>query len=115
MNNRFAFRGSDCIVYLDSYEKVGEGVVDAYVDFRLEKDFAIFRRVLNYPQTEATYVELHSLKSSKRLIRGCYYKLNLELLKQYKFSIREDSFLIGGSFDLGKMSKPNGNANEMKE
>lgn len=113
MENTFAFWGSDCIVYLDSFVKMGEGKVDAYIDFRLAKDFAIFRSALYYPQTEATYIELRSLKSSKRLIFGCYYKLNLELLKQYEFSIREDSLLIGGSFDLEDMPNPDGNANEM--
>lgn len=33
----------ECIVYLDSYFKAGDGIVDAYIDFRLPKDLVMFR------------------------------------------------------------------------
>lgn len=113
MENKLKFRGLECIVYLDSYKKVGDGVVDAYIDFRLDKDFALFRRSMNYPETTATYIELQSLKTSKRLFQGCYYKLNLDLLKNYQFERNDDSLLIGASFDVGNMPAPTDNADEL--
>lgn len=106
-------RGLDCIVYLDSFTKVGNGIVDAYIDFRLDKDFSIFRQAMNIPEMSASYMELRSLKTSKRLFYGCYYKLNVDLLKNYQFTRTEDSLLIGGSFDLADMTEPSEDANEM--
>ena len=113
MGNASMFEGMECIVYLDSFIKVGEGVVDAYVDFRLDKDFALFCRIMNYQETTATYIKIKSLKTSKRLFQGCYYKLNLDILKEFNFSRNEDSLLIGGSIDVSNMSTPDGDKTEL--
>lgn len=113
MPNHHSFPDLNCIVYLDSFKKVEEGVVDAYLDFRLKRDFDMFRNVLNYPETTATYIELRFMKSKKRLFQGCYYKLNLNLLKQYRFSQAQESSLIGGSFELSEMAKPDGDDDEV--
>ena len=103
----------DCIVYLDSYTKAGDGIVDAYVDFRQSKDVALFRQVFDLPDNSGTFIELRALRSSKRLMRGCFYKLNLILLKNYVFSRVEDSLLIGGRFDLSKMDIPEDDDTEL--
>jgi len=100
-------------VYLDSYTKAEDGNVDAYVDFRQLKDLVMFRQMAELPENTGTYIELKSLKSAKRLIRGCYYKLNLSLLKTFEFERNEESLLIGGSYDLSKMDEPNSNDNEI--
>ena len=96
----------DCIVYLEAFEKVGDGMVDAYIDFRQEKDLLLFTRAIGYEFDNATFIELKSLKSSKRLRSGCYYKLNLDLLKEYQIERREDSLVIGASYNLNEMSVP---------
>lgn len=96
----------DCIVYLEAYEKVGDGMVDAYIDFRQEKDLLLFTRAIGYEFDNATFIELRSLKSSKRLRRGCYYKLNLDLLKDYQIKRYEESLLIGASYNLDEMPVP---------
>lgn len=99
----------ECIVYLEAYEKVGNGIVDAYIDFRQMKDMVLFGWVVNFENNKATFIELRSLKSSKRLRRGCYYKLNLDVLKNYPIERRDDSLLIGASYDLKDMQMPDGN------
>lgn len=96
----------ECIVYLEVYEKVGDGIVDAFVDFRQSKDYELFRAVTGSEDSDATYIELRSLKSAKRLRSGCYYQLNLELLKDVQAEQRKDSLLIGWTFDLSDMEIP---------
>lgn len=100
-------------MYLDSYVKVGDGIVDAYIDFRQLKDLAMFRRIVTLPENAGSYIELKSLKSAKRLMRGCYYKLNLALLKEEPFNRAEDSLIIGGSYDLSRMEMPHGDDTEL--
>ena len=39
---QFGLRQSECIVYLEAYSKVGDGIVDAYIDFRQTKDMVLF-------------------------------------------------------------------------
>ena len=46
-------------------------------------------------------------------MRGCYYKLNLELLKSFQLRRNENSLLLGGSYDLSNMQMPNGNETEL--
>ena len=38
MVEEFRLRQQECIVYLEAYEKAGDGIVDAYIDFRQRKD-----------------------------------------------------------------------------
>lgn len=102
-----------CIVYLESFEKVGVGVVDAYVDFRLEKDMSSFGRVMAFQSNKATFIELRYLRITKRLRRGCYYNLNLELLKNYQLERVENSLVIGARIDLSKMQAPRNDDEEI--
>mgnify|MGYP002625393041 CR=1 FL=1 len=103
----------ECIVYLEAYEKVGDGIVDAYIDFRQAKDMVLFGRVIGFENQKASFVELIGLKSSKRLRRGCYYKLNLDLLREFKIERREDSLLIGASYNLNQMPMPMDDESEL--
>ena len=96
----------ECIVYLEAYEKAGDGIVDAFIDFRQTKDFVLFRRATGYENMKASFIEFRSLKASKRLRRGCYYKLNLDLLKNFQLERQENSLLIGGAYDLSNMQMP---------
>ena len=103
----------ECIVYLDSYFKAGDGVVDVYIDFRQSKDWTMFRQSVGLPDSSGSYIELRSLKSSKRLMRGCYYKLNLELLKTFELKREENTLLVGGRYDLTNMQMPDGDETEL--
>lgn len=111
--NQFGLRQPECIVYLEAYSKKGDGIVDAYIDFRQMKDMVLFSRTVNYENNKASFIELRSLKSSKRLRRGCYYKLNLDLLGKYQLERREDSLLIGASYDLSEMPAPTDDGSEL--
>lgn len=106
-------REPECIVYLDTYIKAGDGIVDAFIDFRQLKDLVMFRRIAELLENSGSIIELRSLKSAKRLMRGCYYKLNLKLLKNFVFTRNENSFLIGGSYDLSKMEVPTDDDSEL--
>lgn len=48
----------ECIVYLDSYYKAGDGIVDAYIDFRQPKDWTMFRQSVDLPESSGTYIEV---------------------------------------------------------
>lgn len=106
-------REPECIVYFDTYTKAGDGIVDAFIDFRQLKDLVMFRQIADLPENSGTFIELRSLKSAKRLMRGCYYKLNLTLLKNFAFTRNENSLLIGGSYDLSKMNTPTDDDTEL--
>ena len=103
----------ECIVYLETFEKIGDGVSDAYVDFRQEKDSRLFTEVTGIKIETATMIELRSLKSAKLLRNGCYYMLNLELLNGYQAKPVEDSFLVGAVYDLADMPVPEDDNHEM--
>lgn len=103
----------ECIVYLESYFKAGDMAYDAYVDFRKESDLQLFRRIANLGEGGGTFLELRNMKSAKRLRRGCYYALNLRLLSDMTFAPREDSYLIGGSYNLEEMKIPEDNDGEL--
>lgn len=93
----------NCIVYLAHLVKIESGIFDAYIDFRLDRDLYYF--VSSDPQNQdfgkaKTYIELRSLKATRRLSAGCYYKLNLDLLNHCDFTENEESLVIGRSYDL---------------
>lgn len=112
-NNLNRINSHECIVYLETYNKVADGIVDAYIDFRQRKDVILFGRAVNYENNKATFIELRSMKFTKRLRQGCYYKLNLDLLRKFQMERREDSLLIGASYNLSKMQTPDDDANEI--
>lgn len=107
----------ECIVFLDVLEKAGEGTYNAYVDFRTIKDLTLFRELnqevnANFGETN-TYILLRSVRSSKRLLRGCYYRLNMELLLVSQYQQAEDSFFVSRIYDLGNMQEPEGEEAEV--
>ncbi len=95
-----------CIVLLVDYIKLKSNQFEAIVDFRQRKDLWLFSQFFDIQDKTATSIAIKHFKSSKRLIRGNYYKLNLELLQQYPFRQTQHSYLIGGAFDLSKMATP---------
>lgn len=103
----------ECIVYLESYYKVEDGIANAYIDFRQLKDFVMFRQIAELPENSGSYIEFLSLKSSKRLMQGCYYKLNLNLLKEFNLEQRSNSLIIGGSYDMSEMERPEDEEDEL--
>lgn len=109
----YMFKQQECVVYLETFDKVGDGVVNACIDFRQNKDLSYFSRETGFYNTGATLIELCSLKLGKRLRKGCYYKLNLDLLKNFQLETNNNSILIGGSYDLRKMDQPRNDDQEL--
>lgn len=106
----------ECIVYLSEIFLNGDGTLSAYVDFRTEKDIALFKEYSNSTAefgNERSIIFLSSFTSSKRLIHDCYYKLNLGLLNQYPFSDEQELGIVGRSYFLYDMPYPNDDASEL--
>ncbi len=103
----------ECIVYLEAYEKLGDGIVDAYIDFRQRKDLNYFIQLTGFDSVNKTHIELRSLKSAKRLRRGCYYRLNLAMLKDYTLEPNDRSVIIGGIYDFKDMEMPTNDDEEL--
>lgn len=107
---------SECIVYLEVLKREETGVYDAYVDFRLLKDVALFRQAseenLNFGN-QNTYLHFTSFRSGKRLIRGCYYALNLSLLLSFAYTNDDDSLLVARTYDMSNMEMPQAEAGEL--
>ena len=68
---------------------------------------------MEFQNNKATIIELHSLRSSKRLRRGCYYNLNLELLRNYQLERVDNSLVIGARIDLAAMPAPRDEYSEL--
>lgn len=106
----------ECIVYLEVTKKLEDGIYDAYVDFRRIEDVNVFKLMCDERDDfgqRNTYLHLKSLKSAKRLIRGCYYALNLALLLDFPYSIDEDSLFVGRTYDFEQMEMPQHERNEL--
>ena len=106
-------RENHCLVYLDSYVQKDKGVYDVFIDFRQEEDYSLFCGITNVEKSDATFLELRSLKVSKRLFEGSYYNLNLDVVKGYQIQRVEDSYIIGGIYDLSSMSTPKSEKEEI--
>lgn len=115
MKNYVILKEPSCIVYLDSIKKTSGGIFDVSIDFRLSSDVRIFNQIIRSNLFSSTYLELRNMKTSKRLRQGCYYQLNLSILKDLKFEYYgdQDSGLFGGSFDLSEMQYPVDNNTEI--
>lgn len=115
MKNYFRLNELSCIVYLDSVKKLGKGIYDIAIDFRLPSDVNTFNHVIGSNLTSSTYLELRNMKTSKRLRMGCYYQLNLNLLKETIFEnyVDQEFGLFGGYFELSEMEYPINNNTEI--
>jgi len=115
MKNYFRLNELSCIVYLDSVKKLDKGIYDIAIDFRLPSDVNTFNHVIRSNLTSSTYIELRNMKTSKRLRMGCYYQLNLNLLKETIFEnyVDQEFGLFGGYFELSEMEYPINNNTEI--
>ena len=94
---------SDIIVYLDYHSKVADGGGDLILDFRNSNDYLHFVsqfELIKEEETIGTYMIVRGYTGNKRLMRGCYYQLNVQLLKQAKLSPITDSYLFIAEFDF---------------
>ena len=101
----------DIIIYLDSHRVYKNGFRELYVDFLKSDDFQYFSNELESDITDssASYICLSSIRINRKLEYDTFYHLNIEELKRLKseydlrFSIVEDSYVIGGRIDFSKV------------
>lgn len=107
---------NECIVYLDRLKKLDSGSFDVYIDFRLEKDLNMFinSNIMNQSfDIHKTYIELRFLRTNKRLISGCYYKLNLDVINSITPIKNNESLVINCSYDLATIPLPQNDSQEV--
>ena len=105
----------DIIVYLDDYKYNEKGNYDIiYLDFRTIDDYYFYVNELHLEQTQGTFIEIDNYHSPKRLVRGAYYALNLEVLKMVESKRNENSFLVGYSYNFSDYDgiRPDGTQNK---
>lgn len=88
----------EIIVYLDYHSKMADGGEDLIIDFRRKEDYVRFTNVfeeLNEDNASAgTYLRILGYSTDKRLVRGSYYSLNVELLKTARLNIDTASYIV---------------------
>lgn len=81
----------EIIVYLDYHSKVANGEGELILDFRRASDFDYFAEAfseINEGSTSVgTYLRITGYRTRKRLMRGCYYSLNVEPMRRSICSI----------------------------
>lgn len=110
-----------CIVYLESIQKLSNKLFNISIDFRLSSDVNTFNNNIGADLSSSTYLELRNMRTTKRLMQGCYYQLNLNVLKDIPFNHYkhedededEDPGLFGGYFDLSEMEYHEDNNTEI--
>ena len=92
----------EIIVYLLDYKYVGDNVYsEAYIDFRTIGDLRRFNRLMNLNLMEETVLQLSNFSANKRLRRGAYYLLNVDLLRRSGGGYAVDgSLFVGYGYDL---------------
>ena len=94
----------EIIVYLGYHSKVADGGGDLILDFRHEEDYARFSNVFEEQNEDdgasGTYLRIIGYSTDKRLMRGCYYSLNVELLNKARLRRITNSYLFLAEFDF---------------
>lgn len=98
----------EIIVYLDDYKYSGDGKYDVlYLDFRTIGDYNLYIKELELKQTAGTYIEIDGYSSPKRLVRGAYYALNLDMLKVVPVEENENSLILARTYNFSNYSGQN--------
>lgn len=104
----------EVIVYLDDYVyNKGNEYQTVYLDFRTDKDLAVFMDAIGDCDEETKkylkhkdegYLVIKNYHSPKRLILGAYYALNIGFLKKLKAELHTDKRLLLLSYNLEEYS-----------
>ena len=98
----------EVIVYLDDYKYSGDGNYDTmYLDFRTSADYELFMQEAGGERPKGSYIQIDNYHSPRRLRRGCYYALNVNMLKQVQTTYNFDSHLIGRLYDFSRYEGAN--------
>lgn len=99
---------NEIIVYLDYHSKVDDGRGNFILDFRREEDYSNFVNIFAESNIDGlfsgTYLHIIGYSTDKRLMRGCYYSLNIELMRMARMNRITDSYLFIAEFDFRELS-----------
>lgn len=94
----------EIIVYLDDYKYAGDGNYSTmYLDFRTADDYNRYMAELGQKEpTVGTYLQIDDYQSPKRLMRGAYYALNMDMIKKLIPEPVQDSFVFAHAYSFQK-------------
>ena len=100
---------SEIIVYLDEYKYDGDGKYDImYLDFRTPSDFEKYLNEVGIKErTRGSYLEIKGYQSPRRLMQGCYYALNVDMLKKLTPTAHPESLLLFQTYDFSNYEDQN--------
>lgn len=92
----------EIIVYLDEYKYSGDGNYDImYLDFRTAFDFERYLSAVGIKErTRGSFLEIKGYRSPKRLMQGCYYALNVEMLKELTPEPHLESLILSQTYSF---------------
>lgn len=100
----------EVIVYLVDYRNDGDGYYgEVFFDFRTYRDYRLFLNELGYRrELENTVVRVINFIFPKRLRRGVYYALNLDILKGRDVENIEEGapLLVGYTYNFREQRRP---------
>lgn len=99
---------NEVIVYLDDYKYSGDGNFDTmYLDFRTRGDYDVFIQQTGEERTKGSYIQIDNYRSPRRLRRGCYYALNINMLRKVQAEYNFESHLIGRTYNFSRYDGDN--------
>lgn len=99
----------EIIVYLDEYKYSGDGNYDImYLDFRTISDYERYLRAVGIKErTRGSFLEIKGYHSPKRLMQGCYYSLNVDMLKQLTPKPHLESLILSQTYSFDNYQEHN--------
>ena len=118
MDFNLSYWHKECIVLLYEKKKIDTNTYNIVIDFRTRDDLKLFQlfirtiygiRYQDIVNDYKSMVIFRNIKSSKRLIEGCYYNLNLNHIPNKRIEPLEDSYVLGALFEMDEMQVPDNN------
>lgn len=95
----------EVIVYLIDYKSYGNGYYDnVLIDFMKKEHYLTYLERTHEAETTGSLLEMRNIRSEKRLIRGAYYALNVDLLSGLKREFFEDTLVFAGYYDFNSLN-----------
>ena len=99
---------NEVIVYLIDYKSYGNGFYDnVIIDFLKNEHFKTYLDITREEVTLGSLLEIRNLRSEKRLVRGAYYALNVNLLSELKRERIDDSLVFAGRYHFNSYNRDN--------
>lgn len=89
----------EVIIYLIDFKSFGNNYYgDVIIDFMNEDGFKLYQNLTHEKDTVGSILEMQNVRTNKRLIKGAYYALNVNLLSKLRRREVEDGSLVFAGF-----------------